>query len=175
MRRILLAALAVLVALAAPAAAHGDTGTMEVVRAEVTEGLTARVEVGVLHEDGDLAEEATVKATLRHVDGTTVGPVALEPVSGARYGATVELPRAGEWTLTARSTGPEAEATSTFTAEADAPATTLATTSTTAEAEPVADEEEDEDEVGIATFLVPGLVLLAVLALYVGYRRKRLA
>jgi hypothetical protein len=175
-KRLLLAALALLVALAVPAAAHTEVGEMEVLAAEQTDGTNVRIEVGVSYEDEHLADAAKVTATVTHVNGTTVGPVDLPQISGARYGTVLDLPTVGEWTLTATSTGPAAEATTTFTVEADSPVTTFATEEQAqAEAEEATapgSEDATDEGLELASLLVPGLVLLAVIALYIGYRRR---
>lgn len=171
MRRLLLAALLLPVAVAAPAAAHTEVGTMEVLVAEQRDGLRAAIEVGVGYGDEHLADQATVTATVTHTSGATVGPVDLPQISGARYGTVLDLPTAGEWTLRATSTGPAAEATATFTVDAGS-------TSTTPEpdAEAAGAPEPDLPETNDAAWwvvAVPVLVVLAAIALYLGYRRRR--
>ncbi len=150
---------------AAPAAAHSDEGTMTVTAATV-EGLRAHLEVGVLYTDQDLAEEATVTATLTGPDGASVGPVPVAHLTGARYAADVDLPAAGAWTATITSTGPKASATATLTATAPATTTTEAATSTTAPelTVPAAREDTSDDDsgAGATPWIVAGVVVVAL-------------
>jgi hypothetical protein len=122
----------VLLALAAPAGAHGDTGTMGI---EVTPASPAgeppRVRVRVLLEyanDRDVAPGATVVATATGPDGATVGPVPLTDRGQGRYDTEVTLPVAGSWTVTVTATNPTASASAGISLE---PATTSLVPGTT--------------------------------------------
>ena len=160
-RLLLLLALPVLLA-----ATHGDTGTMEVVTAEQLEGLQVHLEVGVLHEDGDLAEEATVTAVLTTAGGARVGPVQLARTTGARYGADLFLPEPGTWTAVVTSTGPAAEATTTI--EVAAETSTTSQTSTTTTTVP------DEDGGGSSSSWIGwSLAALAGAGSFIAFRRTR--
>lgn len=178
-RRLLLAALTLVVLGAAPAVAHSDDGTMTVTSATV-EGESVRLEVGVLYADEDLAEEATVSATLTEAGGGHVGPVPLRHVSGARYGATVDLPGPGEWTAAITSTSPAAEATTTFTVTSS-PSTTNPAPSTTAEPDssvpditvPATRQDTDDDSASALPWVVAGVVVMAIAAAAIAIRRRR--
>jgi hypothetical protein len=107
-------AVAVLVLLARPAAAHGPQGTMTLLRAEQTAPDRAEIEVGLVYaNDADVAEDATVAVTLIAPDGRTVGPMPVLHVRGARYLAAVEVPVAGSWSFTVSSMTPVASVTGT--------------------------------------------------------------
>jgi hypothetical protein len=107
----------VVVALAvwpSPVGAHSDDGVMTVLTAEQAGPGAVRLEVGLVYaNDDDLAEEATVGATLTGPDGASVGPVELPRISGARYGADVEVPGPGDWSVAFVSEEPVAEAAAT--------------------------------------------------------------
>lgn len=192
-RRHWLAAAAVLglawMATAAPALAHGDEGEMAVTVVEQTGPATVHVEVGITYaNDDDLAQDATVSATLAAPDGTTVGPVPLTLVdeSSSKYGAEVEVPSPGTWSVAVTSTEPEAEASGTVEVSADAPATSTTSASSASSAgTPTSSDEagsdaaaapaEDDDESSSGGLVLPLVVIGAVVAAVVGYAvaRKR--
>lgn len=185
-----LAAAVSLLALAmlSPAAsAHGDEGEMELTRLEQVGADRAKVEVGIVYaNDGHLAEDATVSAELTHDDGTLVGPVDLlgQGEGTSLYGATVDLPAAGTWSVAVTSIGPDASVEGTLVV-VDAPPTTEAPTTeapTTAAptTEPPATTDADDtsgvspptDDLAAAvddgdgtTLLIVVLIALAVIAL----------
>lgn len=167
-----------------PAAAHGDEGTMEVTVAEPAGATSVNLEVGILYaNDDDLAAEATVTAMAAGPDGATAGPFALPQISGGRYGTTVELPAAGEWTLTITSENPAAETTATVTVSGIDPAsstttTARASTTTTGSAAPPstspgsATTTEAEDELPVVPVAVGAGVAVAAVAAYLIGRRR---
>lgn len=164
------------------AGAHGDEGTMAVTVAEQSGPSTVHVEVGITYaNDDDLAQEATVTATLTAPDGTEVGPVPLTLVdeTSSKYGADVAVPGPGTWTLAVTSTGPEATATGSVTVTRDAPATSRPTTTTTrgpgttsGPTVPVDPEEATSDEGGVVLPLVIAAGAAAAVGGYVVARRR---
>jgi hypothetical protein len=164
---IVLAAAAVF-GIAAPAAAHSDTGRMTVVAAEQVDAATIRIEIGLAYDnDGDLAPEASVQAELTGPAGEKVGPVELAVVSGARYGADVEVPAPGTWSVRVNSTGPAAEATVLVLVAGETP-----TTTTTEAAEVPLAEDDEANGTGRLVALVLGAAVLTGGA-YVLVRRHR--
>ena len=133
---LLLLLVALVVGGAAAAPAHGETGTVELLVAEASDGREVRLEVGVLYDDGDPAGDALVTAILRTPEGTPYPPVVLPPLSGARYGATIPVYLAGEWQVEVKSIGPNALVSDTFTVPepgAATPTTESRPTTTSAE------------------------------------------
>lgn len=171
---LLLAVALLLLGGAATASAHGDTGTMEVLVAEAPDGREARVEVGVLHLDGDQATEATVTATLVGPDGATSEAVTLSPVSGARYGATIPVTGPGQWTLEATSTDPAATARQAFTVpEPEATTTTAETASVADGGEPVRVLPEESESRWSAILLGVAVLVAAIVIGFLLARRRR--
>lgn len=110
---------------AGTAGAHDDVGEMTVTSSVQAGPGTVRLEVGLVYEnDGHLAEDATVTATLTGPDGATAGPVTLDRVdeSSSLYAAEVPVPSTGTWAAQISSTGPTATATAAIEVTDDAPA-----------------------------------------------------
>jgi hypothetical protein len=111
----------------APAAAHGETGTLGI---EVTPGaapLSAQVRLLLEYaNDRDVAPGATVVAEAVGPDGVRVGPVPATDRGAGRYDAVLALPAAGTWTVSVTSTNPAASAS----AEVSLAATAATTPST---------------------------------------------
>lgn len=164
------------------AAAHGDEGELSLTRFEQTGPTTVVIEVGIVYEnDGDIAEDAQVTATLSGPGGATVGPVALVRTGPATslYAATTEVPTVGDWAVDVTSTSPTGQvdgtvtvADTTPTSEA-APSTTVADATTATEApaavaEPltIAADGSDEDDGGPSTAVIIGAcMVLAVVTI----------
>lgn len=174
------ALLTCVLALSGTAAAHSDDGELELTRFEQVDDTTVEVEVGVVYTDEHLAEDAAVTATLTSADGATVGPVELARTgeTTSLYGATVEVPGAGSWTVLASSTNPTGSVEGSLVVAPPAPTTTSPTatsqdaTSTT-EPSDVATEQAaatqaagDDDGSGPSAALVVGAcVVLAVIVI----------
>lgn len=94
------------------AAAHGDDGAMDVLASRPSGDASILIEVSIPFEDGDLAENAVVTATLTGPD-SRIPDVPLPRTSSltASYAADIEVPRPGTWLIALRSTSPVAEAT----------------------------------------------------------------
>lgn len=159
---------------AAPAGAHGDEGEMTVTKLEQTGPTTVEIQVGIVYEgDEHLAEDATVTAVLSGPDGASVGPVQLTRTGDTTslYGATVEVPTGGDWSVTVDSEEPTATATqsvsvsesSTTTTSAapttDGGSTTVAPAEVTTTREQVSTEEDADDE-GLSPALIVGACLV---------------
>ena len=177
MRRTLLgAALAAGLALvlavvgAAPAGAHTDTGTFSATRAEPAADGTYTIDLLLTYDnDGHGAEDAALTVT---VQGPTGAPVPVTMSPGDRAGAytgSVSADAAGNYTVTASATEPEAETTFTFAVAAPATTTTAAepTTTTAADSDATTTSADDgnggdaEDEGNVATIVANGLLLIA--------------
>lgn len=172
---LLLATLAlVLAGTTSTAAAHSDEGELELTTFEQTGPRTVEVEVGIVYADEHLAEDATVTATLRGPDGATVGPVDLVRTGDTTslYGATVELPAPGDWSVDVTSTEPTGQVAGavTLSEQATTPSQPTASTSTpttvapsSLPSEPVADPDaEDDSGVSATTVVLACLVLAAI-------------
>jgi hypothetical protein len=125
------------------ASAHGDEGELTVTKLEQVGPTSVAIEVGIVYEgDGHLAEDATVTATLSGPGGATVGPVQLTRTgeSTSLYGATVELPATGDWSVEVTSAEPTAEATQTV-AVTEQAATASSTTAPAADGDPAGSDE----------------------------------
>jgi hypothetical protein len=183
----LLAAVALLGGLAlsgVPAAAHGDEGEMTVVVSEQVDGDVVRLEIGLLHaDDGHLAEDASVTATLAGPDGSAIGPVALPQISGARYGTDIEGVAPGTWSITIASTDPSTEIITSVEVADDfvAPTTTPAAAPDGEQAgivpqDPPPAVPTDADDDGFPWVLVVALVVIAVIIVasltFLGRRRS---
>lgn len=118
--------LAVLISIPALASAHSEEGEVSLTKTDQTGPTTVYIQAGVVYKsDGHLAEDAQVSATLSSPSGATVGPTVLTPgestgvesagVTTALYGATLELPSAGEWSISLTSQNPSAQADGQFT------------------------------------------------------------
>lgn len=165
MRKLLLAALlgaALLLALAAPAGAHGGDGNLAV--QPTRHGLTVEYVTRLTFvSDGHPADEATVTVTA--TGPGTVAPVALAPQGDGNYTGTVTFPAAGTWTVVLESTNPTARVEQTQVVADDAPTTTTAapTTTTTksggsseAGADETGADDGDDSALPIIAFVVVG-------------------
>jgi hypothetical protein len=167
-----LALVTLLVAGAGPARAHSVDGLMTVTAAEAPAPRSVRVEVGIVYaNDNDPAEEATVTATLTGPAGEAVGPLPLERLQGARYGAEVPVPAGGTWTAEITATGPAATTTATIEVPdaptMTAPAPTTATTGPPATPAPptgVADGATADDGTSAPVAATAAVVVLALSA-----------
>lgn len=179
-------ALLAAVALAPPAAAHGDAGVLEIV--ERTPNDTGD-EVGYLlaltyESDGHEVDGATVTAT---PELAGVGPqpaVTLTPTgAGGGYEGTLRFPAPGTWTVTFTSAEPEATVTDTVEVRsapnptaAPVPSTTgvPATTPPTDGARLADDGEADDDGPPVALFVGIGVAAVALgAAAVVAIRHRR--
>lgn len=152
--------LAVLISIPALASAHSEEGEVTLTKTDQTGPTTVYIQAGVVYKsDGHLAEDAQVSATLSSPSGATVGPTVLTPgestgtenagVTAALYEATVELPSAGEWSISLTSQNPSAQTDGQFTL-----ADSFDPTSATSEPAPVGEDAapggmtaEDQDQV----------------------------
>lgn len=170
---------------AGTAGAHGGEGELTVTKVEQTGPTTVAVEVGIVYEnDGHLAEDASVSATLTGPDGASVGPVELARTGDTTslYAASIEVPGPGDWKVAVTSTEPEGSAEGTVAVVADADTSTTAAPSTTeapttAVAEDTTDDSDaaepltttaaaEDDDDGSSTGLIVGASLvLAVLVI----------
>lgn len=66
------------------AAAHGEDGSMDVQSSAQTGPNTLRLEVSIPYRDGDLADNATVTATLNGPGGAVIRNVSAENSHGLR-------------------------------------------------------------------------------------------
>lgn len=111
-----------------PAGAHGAEGELTLTKVEQNGPTTVEVEVGIVYaNDGHLAEDAAVSATLTGPDGATVGPVELTRTgeTTSLYAATVDVTAVGEWSVVITSTEPTGSTSGSVTViEGFAPATT---------------------------------------------------
>lgn len=101
MKRSLVAALLLLVALAAPAAAHEGAGAIEVLSADPAGPLAVSYRVRVVFRaDGHPARDATVTAVAVAPDGSSSTPQQLAATSEEGvYTGTVAFPTPGAWTV----------------------------------------------------------------------------
>lgn len=173
------------ISVAAPAGAHSDDGTMEVLAAEQQSGgATVLISIGLLYaNDDDLAAEARVSVTGAGPDGATLIETTVPHASGGRYEGTVDVPVPGSWTFTIRSVEPAAEAEAvvevtapattapeTTVAPTTAPATTVPATTapattapTTTVAAPVDNGDESDSDSGTSAIVI-AVIVVAVLA-----------
>jgi len=179
-------ALGVAVLVSGPVAAHSEQGELTVVVAEAPAPGMVRLEVGLVYaNDGHLAEESSVTASLTGPGGVTLGPVDLPRIAGARYGTEVPVPTPGTWQVTFAATGPTAQGTATIevppvtTSSAppvSGPPTTTTTTTPATTGDPtVALEEESSSGRGTAIAVaaaVGGSVLLGGITLAVLRSRR---
>lgn len=166
------------IGLAPAALAHGDEGKMTVTVAEQAGPGAIRLEVGILYaNDEELAEEATVSATLTGPAGEKVGPVDLPRISGARYGTEVSVPVPGAWAVTVGSTTPTAQGTATVTVAEQAATTTSSTTEaavpTVADEAPATPSDDGGSGAGVAIAVVAVVVLAAAVGYVLRRRRSR--
>lgn len=114
---------ALLTLMTGTAGAHSDEGAMQILSFDQTAPLSATIEVGVTFvNDGHLAPDAAVQATLSGPNGATVGPIPL-PGGGegsGLYRAEVTLPEPGTWTVEVTSTEPTATASGSLGVSAEA-------------------------------------------------------
>lgn len=95
------------------AAAHSDGGSMQIITLEQTGPLTVTIEAGVTFaNDGHLAADAAVQATLSGPGGESIGPIALQGggEGSGLYLAEVVLPAPGPWSAEVTSSNPSARA-----------------------------------------------------------------
>ena len=185
-RRLLVLTVVALLALASPAAAHGDEGLLEVVAAtpsDVGSDVTYRVSL-VYANDGDAVDGATVTATAV-LDGEPQQPVTLASAGEPGiYEGTVSFPTAGRWTVRFATEDPPARVQTTFRVEPPPPPTTAAPAPTTSGPPPTSTPvepqlaDEDTDSSGPPVGLIVGLVVTGLaavaggVALFVQRRRK---
>lgn len=144
---VLILTIAALLVGAAPAAAHGDEGVMEITRLEQLGNDQIDLEVGIVYDnDGHQAEDANVSATFSGPDGASVGPVLLDQVrpGASLYSTTVQVPTGGTWTVLVDSTGPSASAAGELAVDTD----TLITATTQAP-EPTEETTDDTTDDGV--------------------------
>ena len=152
--------------------AHSDEGEMTVTVAEQGSGTAIILEVGIVYtDDGHLAEEASVTATLIGTGGETVGPIDLARSSGGAYEAEVTVPTFGEWSILISSENPTATAEATVTltepTTTTSPLTTTTSTPATTTTQPDVTTTVPEDGGGDSGSL-PILPILAAGALVGG-------
>ena len=158
--------LAVLISIPALASAHSEEGEVSLTKADQTGPTTVYIQAGVVYKsDGHLAEDAQVSATLSSASGATVGPTVLTPgdstgaesagVTDALYGATVELPSAGEWSISLTSQNPSAQTDAQFTlADSFDPTSVTSEPATLGEAAATSEiAAEDQDQADNAELL----------------------
>ncbi len=92
------------------AAAHGDDGSMDVQSSAQTGPNRLRLEVSIPYPHGDLAENATVTATLNGPKGAVIPDVPV-PRTATGYAADLTVAGPGTWRVAVRSQNPVAEAT----------------------------------------------------------------
>lgn len=165
-------------ALAARASAHEDTGQMEIVRAESDAPLSIAVEVRIIYpNDGDPAEEATVTAVAEQPGGPAVAPVSLRESAPGVYGGQVTVPQPGAWNVRVTSLSPAATAEATVDVAAPATTSTTLTPSTTASPATTATTVpgSEDDDAGVAPALAVAVLVAAGLGLtfWLGVRRRR--
>jgi hypothetical protein len=169
------------VGLTAPAAAHGDTGTLGI---EVTPGtapLSAQVRLLLEYaNDGDVAPGATVVAEAVGPDGARVGPVPATDRGAGRYDALLTMPTAGTWTVSVTSTNPAASAS----AEISVATTAATTTPSTRPADDVeassqrasrteADDDSSDGSPSPLVLVVIAVALVAAIVLAFNLVRRR--
>lgn len=119
---------------AAPAGAHDEVGTVTVAMAEATTTASGTASVSyvvdvVYVNDGHPASDATVTVVAEGPAAVIVGPVAMtETATPGRYGATVDFPAPGPWTVRFTSLTPLATAETTQDVGAPATSTSASTT-----------------------------------------------
>lgn len=156
-----------LMAAAPPVLAHGEVGVMRIQALRSVGPLRVYVETGVLHTDNDLATDAEVSATLTGPDDATVGPVPLPRISGARYGAEIEVSTPGTWTVAFTSAAPTATATGAVTVPEPSPTSTATAAPTTTTTTTTTDNGE-----GTSGAVVIGLIVAMGLAVLVTLWRR---
>lgn len=154
----LLAGLAIVMTLtvgADLAGAHSDTGEVTVTRAEQSGPDRIDLEVGIVYgDDGHIAADATVTATLLGPSGDSIGPVPLQRVdpNSSLFAGEVEVSGPGSWTVQVVSTNPEGATSAEVdvlqdavgdTTTTDAPASTEAPATTEAPIDGAADQPLD--------------------------------
>lgn len=153
---LMLSAVLGLTALATPVGAHGDEGTMEVIKTDVVSPTEIEVEVGVVYaNDDDLATEANIMVTATGPSGEVVGPINLPVIEDARYGTTITVPGPGAWTLAFTSENPVA---STAAAVEVTPEGPPDTTTPTSDAPATSDPEVSVDVTTLETSEPPASV-----------------
>lgn len=168
----------------APAAAHGDDGTLEVVDAVPTpagDEVTYTVELTYAN-DGDTVDGAVVSATVRGPGGPQE-PLAAASIGEGWYAVPIRFPGPGRWTVTFASVEPAATLEVTYEVPATPPSTTTAppvtTTTTPVPVDPtiVTDDDTDLDD-GPPAGLIVGAVLagaaLVALVVILILRRRSL-
>jgi hypothetical protein len=159
------------------AEAHSDDGVMTVTRTEQVGADQVRLEVGIVYaNDQEPAEDATVTATLTGPAGEVVGPIELPRTTGALYGAQVQVPVLGNWSVAVGSTTPAAEATAAFevisqSSPAPPPEPPPATDVLAAEA--AVSSSDDSDDGALWLWVVVGLLVVLVAASAVVVIKRR--
>ena len=180
-------ALAVLVGVALgapPAAAHEGKGVLTVEEATVSPSGVRYVVRLIWENDGDAAIDSTITATPIDPAGSPQTPVALTPIDAdGRYGASVELPSPGDWTVRFTAVTPtatiervETVAQPETTTTTSAPSTTTTDAASTATSTTVAgDDQGDGDDDGSAApvLVIGAIVLAAAVGGFVFMRRRR--
>lgn len=172
MRRLALALLLV-VAFAAPAAAHGDTGLLEVVEATPGDDLSVRYVVLLRYaNDGDPVDGATLTVTASGPDGGAVS-APMAGIGDGRYEATVAFPSPGVWGVRIATGEPAAVVERTETV--GAPTTTVPTTTSSTSTTVAAPAGTSDDDGGGGPMKPASIVALAVAALAIVFvlRRQR--
>lgn len=132
------------------AGAHSDAGELTVTNVEQSGPNRISIEVGLVHDDdGHIADEAAVTATLEGPAGDSIGPVPLPQIdaNSSLYGAELEVTGPGAWVVDVAATNPTAAISTEIdvvetAAEPSDPTTTVEGPSTTAAAGNAADTEE---------------------------------
>lgn len=169
---------------AAPALAHGDDGTLEVLDAVPTpagDAVTYTVELTYAN-DGDPVEGADVSATVRAPGADPRPPITLASIGEGWYAGSVAFPGPGRWTVAFAAVEPAAAVEATYvvpatptptptpTTVAPAPTTTAPQVDAT-----LADDESDLDEGPPAGLIVgvvfAGAALVAVVVILILRRR----
>lgn len=177
MRRWLAAVICVLLALAAPAAAHEGAGALEVLSADPAGPLAVSYRVRLtFRADGHPARDATVTAVALTPDGSSSTPQQLGPTAEEGvYAGTVTFPQPGAWTVRFTSVTPGAtlERPETVTAPPTTASTRASTTTTLASAPPTATRDAGGSGSNVPALPVAVIAGAAVLAaLTLGWRRQ---
>lgn len=169
--------LAVVTVGATDAWAHSDDGEMTVTNAEQSGPNTVQVQVGIVYaNDREIADQASVTATLSGPNGATVGPVTLPLETGSLYGAAVDVPSPGPWQVDVTSTAPAASASATVTvtsAPEAAPTTPPPNEVAQAPLAPTSADPGNDDDSSPVLWIVLGAVAMLVVAGGVVYAVQR--
>ena len=103
------AAVALVLTVAGPAAAHGGNGVLSP-ESVTTTGSAVEIVVRLTYAgDGHAADGATVTVAGESAAGTALTPVVLTDTGDGRYAGRVELPAPGEWNLRVTAVDPPAQ------------------------------------------------------------------